>query len=195
MERGIMVQVLHRSATTTETIRRAIQHSEESLRALARRHGINAKTVANWFMTLSICKIYREGREGYFLILVSLVLGISFLVLPTYAQSAAKWSKIGLAAEAREDYDAAFEAYRHAHQEKVGDLRYKTSFDRVRFHTATSHVDRGHVLRQSGDLSNALAEFHRALEIDGGNQAAIQEIDTTQKMISNSPARFRSCES
>ena len=105
-----MGQVLHRSATTTETIRRAIQHSEESLRALARRHGINAKTVANWFMTLSICKIYREGREGYFLILVSLVLGISFLVLPTYAQSAAKWSKIGLAAEAREDYDAAFEA-------------------------------------------------------------------------------------
>ncbi|MCU1247243.1 MAG: hypothetical protein JWQ49_272 [Edaphobacter sp.] len=94
--------------------------SEESLRALARRHGINAKTVANWFRTLSICKIYRERREGYFLILVSLVLGISFLVLPTYAQSAAKWSKIGLAAEAREDYDAAFEAYRHAHQEKVG---------------------------------------------------------------------------
>lgn len=77
----------------------------------------------------------------------------------------------------------------------MGDLRYKTSFERVRFHAATSHVDRGRVLRQSGDLSNALAEFHRALEIDGGNQAAIQEIDTTQKMISNSPARFRSCES
>lgn len=31
-------QVLHGSATTTEAVRRAIQHSEESLRALARRH-------------------------------------------------------------------------------------------------------------------------------------------------------------
>ena len=36
-----MGQVLHGSATTTEAIRRAIQHSEESLRALAKRYGIN----------------------------------------------------------------------------------------------------------------------------------------------------------
>ena len=43
-----MGQVLHRGATTTEAIRRAIQHSQESLRALARRHGINPKTVAKW---------------------------------------------------------------------------------------------------------------------------------------------------
>jgi transposase InsO family protein len=43
-----MGQVLHRSATTTEAIRRAIQHSQESMRALARRHGINQKTVAKW---------------------------------------------------------------------------------------------------------------------------------------------------
>jgi transposase InsO family protein len=43
-----MGQILHRSATTTEAIRRAIQHSQESLRTLARRHGINPKTVAKW---------------------------------------------------------------------------------------------------------------------------------------------------
>ena len=43
-----MGQVLHRSATKTEAIRRAIQHSQESMRALARRHGINPKTVAKW---------------------------------------------------------------------------------------------------------------------------------------------------
>jgi len=41
-----MGQVLHGSATTTEAIRRAIQHSKESLRALSRRYGINQKTVA-----------------------------------------------------------------------------------------------------------------------------------------------------
>ena len=43
-----MGHVLHGSATTTETVRRAIQHSQESLRALARRYGINQKTVAKW---------------------------------------------------------------------------------------------------------------------------------------------------
>jgi len=43
-----MGQVLHGSATTTEAIRRTIQHSQESLRVLARRYGINPKTVAKW---------------------------------------------------------------------------------------------------------------------------------------------------
>src|ERR1700720_1721296 len=48
VEGGTMGQVLHRSATTTAAVRRAIQHSQESLRTLARRHGINPKTVAKW---------------------------------------------------------------------------------------------------------------------------------------------------
>ena len=43
-----MGQVLHGSATTTEAVRRAIQRSQESLRTLAKRHGINPKTVAKW---------------------------------------------------------------------------------------------------------------------------------------------------
>ena len=43
-----MGQVLHGCARTTEAIRRAIQHSQESLRALARRHGVNPKTIAKW---------------------------------------------------------------------------------------------------------------------------------------------------
>jgi transposase-like protein len=43
-----MGQVLHGCATTTEAVRRAIQHSQESLRALANRYGINQKTVRKW---------------------------------------------------------------------------------------------------------------------------------------------------
>jgi anaerobic selenocysteine-containing dehydrogenase len=43
-----MGQVLHGSATTTEAVRRAIQHSQESLRALARRYGVDPKTIAKW---------------------------------------------------------------------------------------------------------------------------------------------------
>src|SRR4029453_17808510 len=39
---------LHGCATTTEAIRRAIQHSQESLRTLAKRDGVNPKTVAKW---------------------------------------------------------------------------------------------------------------------------------------------------
>ena len=43
-----MGQILHGSATTTEASGRAIQNSQESLRALAKRYGINQKTVAKW---------------------------------------------------------------------------------------------------------------------------------------------------
>ena len=43
-----MGQVLHGSATTTEAIRRAIQRREESVRALARRHGVSPTTVQKW---------------------------------------------------------------------------------------------------------------------------------------------------
>ena len=43
-----MGQVLHGSATTTEAVRRAIQHSQESLRTLSKHYGINQKTVAKW---------------------------------------------------------------------------------------------------------------------------------------------------
>src|SRR3954452_3120069 len=48
LEGCAMGQVLHGSARTTAAVRRAIQHRQESLRGLARRHGINPKTVAKW---------------------------------------------------------------------------------------------------------------------------------------------------
>lgn len=43
-----MGQILHGSARTTEATRRAIQNSQESLRVLAAKYGINPKTVAKW---------------------------------------------------------------------------------------------------------------------------------------------------
>lgn len=52
-----MGQVLHGCATTTEAIRRAIQHSQESLRSLSRRYGINQKTVAKWKKRSSVADL------------------------------------------------------------------------------------------------------------------------------------------
>jgi transposase InsO family protein len=52
-----MGQILHGSATTTEAVRRAIQHSQASLRALATRYGINPKTVAKWKKRSSVADL------------------------------------------------------------------------------------------------------------------------------------------
>ncbi len=49
-----MGQILHGCARTTATVRRAIQHSQESLRTLARRHGVNPKTITKWRKRTSV---------------------------------------------------------------------------------------------------------------------------------------------
>src|SRR5947209_3445202 len=58
-----MGQVLHGSATTTEAVRRAIQHSQESLRRLARRYGINQKTVRKWKARSSVSDLRTGPKE------------------------------------------------------------------------------------------------------------------------------------
>ena len=60
-----MGQVLHGSATTTEAIRRAIQNSEESLRALSKRYGINQKTVAKWKKRTSLADLPTGPKEPH----------------------------------------------------------------------------------------------------------------------------------
>ena len=58
-----MGQILHGSATTTEAVRRAIQHSQESLRALAKRYGVNAKTIAKWKSRTSVSDLPTGPKE------------------------------------------------------------------------------------------------------------------------------------
>ena len=58
-----MGQVLHGSARTTETVRRAIQNSQESLRALSKRYGINPKTVAKWKRRSSVADLPTSPKE------------------------------------------------------------------------------------------------------------------------------------
>ena len=59
-----MGQVLHGSARTTEAVRRAIQHSQESLRALSKRYGVNQKTVRKWKGRTSVADLRTGPREA-----------------------------------------------------------------------------------------------------------------------------------
>jgi general secretion pathway protein D len=110
-----------------------------------------------------------------------LVLLATLAVSPSArAQSAAGWNSRGQTAELKEDYDTAYEDYLKAHNKAPKDMRYQARLDRMRFQAAAQHVDRGRLLRQSGDLSGALNQFTRALQIDPGNESAAQEIKITQ---------------
>ncbi len=118
---------------------------------------------------------------------VLLLVGLSRETAPAHAQSARAWDKRGQTAEIREDYDAAYEAFRQAHLKSPGDLRYRTRYERLRFQAGVAHVDRGRVLRQNGDLNGALNEFIRAHQIDSSNQTAEQEILQLQQLLISAP--------
>jgi general secretion pathway protein D len=106
-----------------------------------------------------------------------LILSLGTFGNKAHAQSASGWNKRGEAAEARQDFDAAYEDYKRASAKSPKDIRFKTRYENMRFKAGAAHVDRGRVYLQGGDSGAALMEFTRALEIDPSNQTAQQEID------------------
>ncbi len=112
--------------------------------------------------------------------LLAAILAFVFAVVingsPLHAQSAKTLYKRGEAAEARQDYDAAFENYQQAAAKNPKDLTYRTALVRIRVSASGLHMTKGRKLLQAGDQTGALAEFLHAAEIDPGNEAAQQEI-------------------
>jgi general secretion pathway protein D len=102
----------------------------------------------------------------------------------SFAAESAKslWEK-GQDAEARQNYEQAYELYRQAYELKPKELRYRASYERTKFLAAASHVHRGQVTRDAGKLNEALTEFQKALEIDPSSFIAQQEVRRTQQMI------------
>jgi general secretion pathway protein D len=114
----------------------------------------------------------------------AIVLLVVAVVLPIGAADSAKslYNK-GKDAEARQNYEAAYDFYRQAYDQKPKDLAYRSSYERTRFLAAASHVHRGQLLRDAGKLQEALAEFQKASDIDSSSFIAQQELRRTQKMI------------
>lgn len=59
-----MGQVLHGPTTATEAVRRVIQHSQERVRALAKRYGINQKAVAKWKKRPSVADLCHPAPQA-----------------------------------------------------------------------------------------------------------------------------------
>jgi general secretion pathway protein D len=106
-----------------------------------------------------------------------------FAAFLSAAESAKSLFQKGAKAEARQDYEAAFEFYKAAYQQKPEDLRYRVPFERTRMLSAASKIKRGEKLRNQGSLQEALTVFQQALEVDPSNDLAAQEIRRTQLMM------------
>ena len=116
------------------------------------------------------------SRWSLVLALLLAVAGLGVCAVRLYAESANSDFKQAQAAEAREDYDTAFDLYQKAYNRDPKDARFKIALARIRTTDSSVHVTKGRKLLQSGDAQGALAEFLHAAEIDPGNEAAQQEI-------------------
>ena len=118
--------------------------------------------------------------------------------LPAHAykgDSAHKLFLEGQSAEAREDYDAAYEDYKKAYAKAPNDLRMRTAYYRLRQTASSTHVTLGRKILDADRTPNpnteqaALAQFMRATEIDPGNEAALQEIAKLRARSTGLPVR------
>lgn len=115
--------------------------------------------------------------------LVILLTVLAALSLPAYADRGNDAYKHGVKAQREENLDAACGFYRQAYTLVPGNPKYFAAYTRMRFSAATQHVHNGQLLRNTGALSQAMAEFQRAAEIDSSNSASQQELRRTAELI------------
>ena len=119
---------------------------------------------------------------------VSMLILMVAVTMPALADKANSAYKAGVAAEANNKNDSAYEAYQKAYFLKPNDARYVAAYTRLRFRAAAEHVHKGEVLLEQGKLELALAEFLRASEIDPANPMAQQEARSAKDMIAKAAA-------
>jgi general secretion pathway protein D len=115
--------------------------------------------------------------------LATVLLLVLAVTLPAAADKAKTLYEKGKDAEARQNYEQAYDYYKQAYDLKPKDLTYRAGFARARFYASASYVHRGQLLREGGQLEQALAEFQKAAQIDPSMAIAQQEIKRTQDMI------------
>lgn len=116
------------------------------------------------------------------------VLLVLIAILPAAADKAKSLYLKGKDAEARQNYEQAYDFYKQAYGLKPQDTSYRASYERLRFLAGASHVHRGQLLREAGRFDEALAEFQKAVEIDPASAIARQELIHTQQLIDLSKA-------
>jgi general secretion pathway protein D len=106
-------------------------------------------------------------------------------ILPAIADKAKTLYDKGQDAEARQNYEAAYNFYKQAYDLRPKDLRYRSGFERMRFKAAATLVHHAEGLRDEGKLQEALAEFQRAAAIDPSSFIAQQELKKTLQMMND----------
>ena len=119
-------------------------------------------------------------------VLAVLLIGAVLPAVASNDKTAKAFYQKGKAAEVQQDYIAAYNFYHQAYQLKPSDLRYRASFEYVRFLASASYVHQGEILVKAGKLQEGLTDFEQALAIDPSSFVAQQEANKTRRLIQKS---------
>jgi general secretion pathway protein D len=108
---------------------------------------------------------------------------VILLAMPVHAERGQSWYKQGRDLEARQNYEAAYEAYRQAYEADPRNTRYRAALTRLRFLAGASEVHRATLLQQAGKLEEALTLFEQVVRIDPSSPIASQQVINTREMI------------
>ncbi len=118
--------------------------------------GTSSQTPGSTMNRVRFAAAPRSAFSPFWIALVLVMAILSLASISLFAESANTYYKRGEAAEASENYDAAFDNYQKATQMAPKDLRYRTALVRVQLSASTLHVTKGHKLLQAGDVQGAL---------------------------------------
>ena len=116
-------------------------------------------------------------------LLLLVILAGTVAVPAVVAESPESDYKAGDKAERRNLYDAAYQAYKKAHERKPNDPKYTAAWLRMRFYAAAEHIHTGQQLRDQGKLQEAMIEFRMAASMDPSNFEAMGEMARTNNII------------
>jgi general secretion pathway protein D len=119
------------------------------------------------------------------LIPAAVTLLVLVIVVPAIADKAKTLYEKGQDAEARQNYEGAYDFFKQAYDLKPKDLRYRSAFERLRFKAAATITHHGQQLLDDGKLQEALAQFQKAVAIDPSLFIAQQEMKKTLQLINN----------
>jgi len=86
-------------------------------------------------------------------------------------------------AEAEERFDDAYAAYSSALHARPEEVIYREGAERMRFAAADAHVRNGEKALASGNTTEALRLFLRALDYDAGNARARQDLNQAKALL------------
>lgn len=103
--------------------------------------------------------------------------------LEAHAESAKTYYSRGQSAEERGDVIAAYRAYKAAFDLKPEEIKYRTTYERIRASATAEYVKEGEKFAQSDNVAAALAAYLKALDIDPADDIAATMIRKLQKQL------------